>query len=68
MFSLLQICTLLTQKALEDVKRCKDPASVAAGKKIHTIKDNLHLHTTQLTTNVGKTLAQRYIFLVVKTL
>ena len=29
--SFLQICTLLTQKALEDVKRCKDPAVVAAG-------------------------------------
>ena len=39
-FTLLKVCTILTQRALEDIKRCKDPQEVAAGqclKRTYTV-------------------------------
>ena len=33
-----QICTLLTQRAMEDIKRCKDPAAIASGMSVNPIR------------------------------
>lgn len=38
-----RICTLLTQRAIEDIKRCKDPAEIAAGNCDHLKRAGLQM-------------------------